>query len=146
MNHVVNRTTIAPFTFDHRSASTLRGGPASRFRRIERPDRPVRTARSRPNYVARRWGAVVAAVAAVLVLASAVDAALVSLVGDPAFADDAAPAAETAATVHVARPGDSLWSIAHEYRGDVGHDRYVRALVALNGSPTIIVGQAVALP
>ncbi|WP_040494850.1 LysM peptidoglycan-binding domain-containing protein [Ilumatobacter nonamiensis] len=142
----MNHSTTAPLTFDHRSSSTLRGGPASHFRRIERPDRSVRVVRSSPNYVVRRLGVVVAAVAAVLVLASALDAVLVSFGGDPAFADDVPPAAETAAAAHVAQPGDSLWSIANQYRGEVERDRYVRALIALNGSTTIIVGQAIALP
>lgn len=84
--------------------------------------------------------------AAALALAVALDAVLGSLGGDPAFAGEAPPAAGAAAAVHVARSGDSLWSIADEHRRDVGRDRYVRALIELNGSTTIIVGQAVALP
>ena len=32
-----------------------------------------------------------------------------------------------------ARPGDSLWSIAEDHRGEVGIDRYIDKLVELNG-------------
>jgi hypothetical protein len=47
----------------------------------------------------------------------------------------------------VARPGDSLWSIAERHRGDVPIQRYVDALVELNGgSPRIDAGQLVHLP
>ena len=48
--------------------------------------------------------------------------------------------------VHVAAPGDTLWSIAQQYRGDVGRDRYVDALIDLNGDTSIQVGQAIRLP
>lgn len=133
-------------SIDHGSASTFRGGPASRYRRVERHARrrPVR-----PNYAARRFGAVVAAVAAVattVVLASVLDAVLVGPGGNPAFADGASPARQSRATVHVARAGDSLWSIADQYRGRVSRDRYLETLIDLNGSTTVVVGQAVALP
>jgi hypothetical protein len=43
-------------------------------------------------------------------------------------------------------PGDTLWSIAHEYRGEVPHGRYVDYLVRLNGGPSIQVGQQLRLP
>jgi hypothetical protein len=46
----------------------------------------------------------------------------------------------------VIRPGDTLWSIAHEYRGDIPHSRYVDYLVRLNGGPSIQVGQQFRLP
>jgi LysM repeat protein len=70
-----------------------------------------------PNYVVRR---VVAAVLVVIVLAMA--------------------------AVHVAAPGDTLWAIADRYRGDVGRDRYIDALVTLNGGTSIQAGQAIRLP
>ena len=48
--------------------------------------------------------------------------------------------------IHVAEPGDTLWSIADAYRGDVGRDRFIDALIDLNGGTGIQVGQAVHLP
>ena len=45
-----------------------------------------------------------------------------------------------------ARPGDTLWSIADEHRGDVAITRYVDALVDLNGGASIQAGQAIVLP
>jgi hypothetical protein len=45
-----------------------------------------------------------------------------------------------------ATAGDSLWSIAEEYRGEVGINRYIDKLVELNGGTTIQVGQLVRLP
>lgn len=45
-----------------------------------------------------------------------------------------------------AQPGDTLWSIAEQHRGDVPIVRYVDALVDLNGGPAIVAGQSVRLP
>lgn len=102
-----------------------------------------------PNYARRR--AVAAAVAVLLVLA-VVQLAVVLLAGfggDPASASGAVPAppaGSSAPAVHVARAGDTLWSIATAHRGAVSHDAYVDALIRLNGGTSIQVGQAVRLP
>jgi Tfp pilus assembly protein FimV len=64
----------------------------------------------------------------------------------PAAAAGAAPPAPAARAVHVANRGDTLWAIAHEYRGEVAHDAYLEALIRLNGGTRIEVGQAVQLP
>ena len=45
-----------------------------------------------------------------------------------------------------ALPGDTLWSIAQTYRGDVPVSRYVDKLVSLNGGASIQAGQAVVIP
>lgn len=45
-----------------------------------------------------------------------------------------------------AHPGDSLWSIAERHRGDVPIQRYVDALIDLNGGTRIEAGQLVRLP
>ena len=46
----------------------------------------------------------------------------------------------------LARPGDSLWSIAEVYHGDVSITRYVEALISRNGGTRIDAGQVVRLP
>jgi hypothetical protein len=45
-----------------------------------------------------------------------------------------------------AMAGDSLWTIAEEHRGDIDINRYIDALVELNGGTTIRIGQLVRLP
>lgn len=110
-----------------------------------------RAPRHQPNYTARR--AVAAVIATVILIALAFAASTVaSAVGDvgsrPAAAFDITASAGDAANIstHVAQPGDTLWSIAERYRGDVGRDRFVDALIGLNGGTTIQIGQAVRLP
>ena len=105
----------------------------------------ARPAAARPNYLARRALAVVLMVVT-LILAVAVFVLLAGLGGRPASAFQAEPAFSSTATVHVARAGDSLWSIARANHGDVSIDRYVDALIDLNGGTAIAVGQAVRLP
>ena len=101
-----------------------------------------------PNYTARRF---LVAVVALAVLAAGVIAvvetvgALVDLGGRPAAASEITSAV-TGPSTHVAAPGDTLWAIAEQYRGDVGRDRYVDALIDLNGGTTIQVGQSIRLP
>jgi hypothetical protein len=64
--------------------------------------------------------------------------------GVPASATGAATAP---AARHVrAEPGDSLWSIAERFHGDVGLTHYVDALIRLNGGTSIAAGQLVRLP
>jgi Tfp pilus assembly protein FimV len=107
-----------------------------------------------PNYAVRRIAAVLVALAVLAAGAVGVGevvGALADLGGRPAAASEVAPMsgpATAAATprVHVAAPGDTMWSIAQQYRGDVGRDRYVDALIDLNGAARIEVGQAVHLP
>ena len=99
------------------------------------------------NYAVRR---AVAAALAVIVLAlvalaaSASIGALLDVDGRPASASDAVAA--PIVRIHVAQPGDTLWSIAQQYRGDVAHGRYVDALIDVNGGTAIQAGQAVRLP
>ena len=102
---------------------------------------------STPNYAARRAAA---AVLAVMMLAAAVVAvtAVADLGGRPAVASDVAATSSGApiVRVHVAEPGDTLWSIADRYRGELGRNRFVDALIDLNGGTVVQVGQAVRLP
>jgi LysM repeat protein len=113
---------------------------------------PANSARnSSANFAARRGVVAVVAVAVVAVAAFA-GAALVDAVGDTA--GRSAAAADIAATtpgeamplVHVAQSGDTLWSIANRYRGQVDHRRFVDALISLNGDTSIQIGQAIRLP
>jgi hypothetical protein len=48
--------------------------------------------------------------------------------------------------MHVAQAGDTLWALAHEYRGAIAHDRYLDALIDLNDGVGLEIGQAVRLP
>jgi nucleoid-associated protein YgaU len=102
------------------------------------------------NYAARRAVAAVVALAVVMALALAAVAAapLIGALVDVGSRPAAASGAVTSSVdrVHVAQPGDTLWSIAERYRGDVGHDRFVDALIGVNGGTAIQVGQAVRLP
>jgi hypothetical protein len=102
------------------------------------------------DYGIRRAVAAVIAVLLVAVVAIAVSivaGALADVGGRPAAASDAAAApASPIVRIHVAQPGDTLWSIADRYRGDVGQGRFVDALIDLNGGTVIQVGQAIRLP
>lgn len=109
--------------------------------------RPQTVPSSTPNYALRR--VVAGTVAAILVVSAFIAIGLLAgLGGRPASAFRAEPALNAAAagTVHVAQSGDSLWSIAEERHGDVALDRYVDALISLNGGTSIEIGQAVRLP
>lgn len=64
--------------------------------------------------------------------------------GVPASASGAGEVVEPMTLV--VRSGDTLWSIAHEYRGEIAHGRYVEYLVRLNGGPSVTVGQQLRLP
>lgn len=112
----------------------------------------ARTAPIEPNYALRR--AVVGLAAALLVVLVAMPAVAVlgtvtGFGGRPAAASEATPAVsfdQPTFSIHVAERGDSLWSIAEAYRGDVGRSQYVDALIDLNGGIAIQAGQAVRLP
>jgi hypothetical protein len=142
-------------------ASTNRHGASMTATMYSHPNadrvtpRPVdcrsrRVASADVDYGIRRTAAAVIAVLVVAVVAIAVSTlagALADVGGRPAAASDAASApASTIVRIHVAQSGESLWSIADRYRGDVGHGRFVDALIDLNGGTVIQVGQAIRLP
>jgi hypothetical protein len=102
-----------------------------------------------PNYRARRVGAAFVALcvlAAVVVMASTAIGSLSDLGGRPAAASEVSAASPRGPAMHVAVTGDTLWSIADRYRGDVDRARYLDALIDLNGGTDILAGQAVLLP
>jgi len=121
---------------------------------ITAPSSPSRSAARRrvhspvhrpgPNYVLRRVVVGAVAIVAAAVVIAVLVAVLAGFGGVPAVASEATPASAAAAVV--ARPGDTLWSIAAEHRGEIGQRRYVDALVELNGGASIIAGQAIRLP
>lgn len=121
-----------------------RPGVAERRRTTPSSDRR-RPAGVRPHGAGRRRtvvGVVFAAlVACGIVLAHDV---LAGSSGLPASASSSRPAPTRA--VVTALPGDTLWGLAEQYRGDVSIDRYVELLVRLNGGPSIAAGQSVLLP
>lgn len=103
-----------------------------------------------PNYPLRRALALVVVLIALVIAATAAMAmveTVADLGGRPAAASEAAAdASAPVARLHVASAGDTLWSIADAHRGAIGRDRYIDALIDLNGGTTIQVGQAVRLP
>jgi Tfp pilus assembly protein FimV len=125
--------------------------PSQDFQRIPRETAHIHaSAVTAPNYTIRRAAAlfvILAVLAAAAVGAGEVVGAMADLGGRPAAASEVASApGASSPSVHVAAPGDTLWSIALQYRGDVDRDRYVDALIDLNGDASIQVGQAVRLP
>jgi LysM repeat protein len=128
--------------------ATVAFAPRTEQRVAAAPRRPSAGAAPRrlPASVYRRRRLVVGVLlAAPVVLAGAVAAGeLTGPGGDPASAAVTGAAADP--VVVVARPGDSLWSIAERFHGDVPLDRYLDALIARNGGTAIQAGQAVALP
>jgi len=97
-----------------------------------------------PNYALRRLLVGTAAVVALafgLVGAAGISAGISGSTASAASASNA-----PAPSVHVAQPGDTMWSIANTYRGDVDRDRYINALIRANGGPGVQAGAAVLLP
>lgn len=92
----------------------------------------------------RRRRAVVGTALAVFVAVGAVTAHDV-LAGSGSVPASAAVSQPARSTI-IAQPGDTLWSIAEAHRGGVSLTRYVDKLVALNGGPSLHIGQTVVLP
>ena len=101
------------------------------------------------NYAARRAVAGFLALLLVAIVAVAGAELLGALVDGgarPAVASVGAAGDAPGVRIHVAQPGDTMWSIADRYRGEVGHGRFVDALIDVNGGTVIQIGQAVRLP
>lgn len=137
------------------SSTRVHGHHVGAYRRAEQSPRhrsvgaPSRRAPfpERPNYVARRLVAAAVTVLTIATLAVVISGVLASFGGGPASASEVSSAnTDLEVRSHVARSGDTMWSIASTYRGDVDHSRYVDALIRSNGGVSIVVGQAVQLP
>ena len=95
--------------------------------------------------VYRRRRAMVGLVSGLLVIGGVVlGTSIAGPGGVPASASGAGEVREPLTLV--VRSGDTLWSIAHEYRGEIPHARYLDYLVRLNGGPSVSVGQILRLP
>lgn len=102
-----------------------------------------------PNYAIRRLLVGTAALGlAVAGLATTVGL-LAGFQGTPASASGVQSALTdftALASIHVAQPGDTLWSIADTYRGDISRDRYIDVLIQMNGDTGVASGEAIWLP
>ena len=94
----------------------------------------------------RRRRAVVGTVTAILLAVGIVTThdVLAGSGGVPASAAASQPA--LVRSTITAQPGDTMWSIAEQRRGDVGIRTYVGKLVDLNGGPSLQAGQQVIIP
>lgn len=121
------------------TATLLTSGSTARTTRSTRTTRATAA-----TYRRRRAGAALLVAGALSAIGLGAHGVLTGPGGVPA---SAAGAGTAPAVVSVrAEPGDSLWSIAERFHGDVGLQRYVDALVDLNGGTAIAAGQLVRLP
>ena len=97
-----------------------------------------------PAYGRRRVVAIALLVGLLAVGGSAAHDVLAGSGGVPASAAGATPAPERDAVV--ARVGDTLWSIAERFHGEIAFGPYLEALINLNGGPSIQAGQSITLP
>jgi hypothetical protein len=140
--HTAHRSRFqgcAPQSLAFVSATTF--GVEAEVRGIVRPNVP--------NYAIRRLlvgsvalGLAVVGLAAAVGLFAGFQGTRASASGvQSALADTAVSAA-----IHVAQPGDTLWSIADIYRGDISRNRYIDVLIGINGDTGVISGEAIWLP
>lgn len=102
-----------------------------------------------PNYAIRRLMVGLAFIGLAVVGLAATVGVLAGFQGSPASASGVQPSlTDTAvsASIHVAQPGDTLWSIANTYRGEISRDRYIDVLIRMNGDTGVISGEAIWLP
>jgi len=123
----------------HGSVAALADPP----RRVRRPGQP-RRAPTETTY-RRRRAAVGLLLAAVVASATLMASSFLTGPGGVPASAAGAGQAPLERTV-LARPGDSLWSIAEVFHGDVPITHYVEALISRNGGTRIEAGQVVRLP
>jgi LysM repeat protein len=102
-----------------------------------------------PNYAIRRLLVGSAALGLAIIGLAASVGVLTGFQGTPASASGVQSAVAdtaTSASIHVAQPGDTLWSIADTYRGDVSRSRYIDVLIQMNGDTGVFSGEAIWLP
>lgn len=102
-----------------------------------------------PNYVIRRLLVGTAALGLAIASLAATVGLLAGFQGAPASAAGVQSALTDFTahpSIHVAQPGDTLWSIADTYRGDISRDRYIDVLIQMNGDTGVGSGEAIWLP
>ena len=97
-----------------------------------------------PAYGRRRVAAVGLLVGLLAISGVAAHDVLAGSGGVPASATGATPA--PIRSVVVAQSGDTLWSIAQRFHGEIAFDRYLETLINLNDGPSIQSGQSITLP
>lgn len=115
-------------------------------RPLARPARRVVVSPTRlPRSVYRRRRLAVGALGVVALLGSfGVAESILGAAAEPVAASEVGTVVAPGAVV--ARPGDTLWDLARQYRGDVPLDRYLERLVQANGGASIRAGQTILLP
>lgn len=58
----------------------------------------------------------------------------------------AVPVVVPATLTYVVQPGDTLWSLAEQFRGGAGMSHYVDMLVSANGGSVVQPGQVLVMP
>ena len=150
MTLTMTRPTTRPMPQPTGSLPPATGGAATTRPCAPRPagsSSRGRAAEQRPQLARyrRRRAAVTLLVAGIVGgAATLADSVLAGPGGVPASAAGAGTA--SAGRTVRAEPGDSLWSIADERRGDVPITRYLEELIDLNGGTRIEAGQLVRLP
>jgi hypothetical protein len=130
---------------NHSQATRSHGRPVDRYRRVHRP------CPSSAVYLRRRVAALLALCGALVLAVAGIGVAVGGYGGTPAYAAESpavgvASLATVDAEMHVARSGESLWSIADQHRDGRDRAAYIEDLIDLNGSTSIQVGQGVILP
>jgi LysM repeat protein len=117
--------------------------PTGRYH-VAVPHRGVVTHRT---YVRRRLAVGASAAMLALLLALGAGSFVTGRGSEPASAAAARPSIAPAVATYVVAPGDTLWSIAGTYRGEVPRGEYVERLIAANGGRAgLLVGQRLVLP
>ena len=120
-----------------RHARAVAGRPASQRRPSAVAPRPAVAI----VHLRRRVVAALAFTGTMVMLWAGAGNVLANRGDDPASVLPVRPGA-----THVAQPGESLWLIAEQFRGDEAQADYVQELIDLNGGTQLVVGQVVRLP
>ena len=113
---------------------------------VELSPQPRHVAPTHDVFVRRRIAVALAAVVGLLLVLGGVSVAGRALAGRGGVPASAPAAQPVQSAPYVVQPGDTLWSIAGQYRGERSLADYVDRLVRANGGPDIEVGQRLVLP
>jgi LysM repeat protein len=113
---------------------------------IELSPQPRHHTPVRDVYVRRRIAVALAAMISLLLVLGGVVVAGRALAGRGGVPASAPAAQPVQSAPYVVQPGDTLWSIAQQFRGERSLTGYLDALVQANSGPDIEVGQRLVLP